>query len=177
MEGVPNRGYGHGPSVDLDIIHVPLLIAGTGDFAVPDGQRVSRQVRLMDLGTTVLSASGLGGTLGDGEDLTSLWRGTLGVAPPSYAEATKPIAYESRTAWNNLPFERSVVQDGLILVKRPLFQDISLFTMDHTFVADVEKARSMEQLLEEWDAAAPPHREPKMSKETEDALRALGYLD
>lgn len=179
MEGVPNRGYGHGPNVDLDIIHVPLIIAGTGDFAVPDGQRVSRQVRLMDLGTTVLSASGLGGILGDGQDLSPLWRGEIGVAPPNFAEATKPIAYESKTAWNNLPFERSVAENGLILIKRPLFGDFGLFTMeqDPTFVADLETARQMEASLTAWDAAAPPHREPNMSKETEDALRALGYLD
>ncbi len=179
MDGVPGHGYGHGPDVDLDIIHVPLIIAGTGDFAVPDGMRVERQVRLMDLGTTVLSASGLGGILGEGEDLSRLWRGETPIAPPNFAEATKPIAHESKTAWNNLPFERSVAEGGLMVVKRPLYGDLGLFSLaeGQPFVDDIEKAKELDKKLMEWDATAPPHREPNMSAQTENALRALGYLD
>ena len=42
---------------------------------------------------------------------------------------------------------------------------------------DRERAEEMVGKLVEWDKAAPPHREPNMSKETEDALRALGDLN
>lgn len=179
MIGDATKGYGHGPHVDLDIIHVPLVIAGTGDFLVPEGDRVDRQVRLMDLGSTVLTVSGLGGSLGDGEDLSPLWRGERPPAPPNFAEATKPLEYESAQMWNNLPFERSVAYDQHLLIARPLYKTMSLHSIDpgQAVVQDRDRAMDLAEKLQVWDQAAPPHREPNMSKNTEDALRALGYLD
>ncbi len=32
-------------------------------------------------------------------------------------------------------------------------------------------------LIRAWDERAPPHRDPQMSAETEEALRRLGYVE
>ncbi|MCP4804561.1 MAG: sulfatase [Proteobacteria bacterium] len=171
-------GHGHGPDVDMDIIHVPLVIAGTGDFEVPVGQRIARQVRLLDIGTTVLGLTELSGALGDGEDLAPLWSGSIAPAPPSFAEATKPIPREAKSAWNNRPFQRSVAHEGELLVITPLQGTSSLRDLrERTELTDEARRAELTALLREWDQNAPPHREPKMSDATITALKKLGYLE
>ncbi len=172
--------YGHGPDVDLDIIHVPLLMRGFGSLALPGGVRVERQVRLQDIGTTVLGVAGLGGTLGQGEDLAPLWSGAGGTtAPPSFAEATKPIPLESGSRWNNSPFERSVALDGKLLVTAPFMGTATLHDIAPGQPMRVEDPdeETLHGLIRAWDERAPPHRDPQMSAETEEALRRLGYVE
>lgn len=172
--------YGHGPDVDLDIIHVPLLFRGQGSLSIPSGVRVERQVRLQDIGTTLLSVTGIGGSLGDGEDLSTLWSGgAIPPAPPAFAEATKPIPLESSRKWNNLPFERSVSQDGKIFVSAPWSGTATLHDIapeQPMRVEDPDEER-LHGLLRAWDAKAPPHRDPEMSADTIEALKRLGYID
>lgn len=168
--------YGHGPDVDKGIVHVPLIVAATGSFQVPEGERVARQVRLLDIGTTVLSLTGLGGTLGVGQDLSPLWAGDTSPPPLSFAEATKPIPLEDTSGWNNLPFQRSVADGSHLLVVTPLEQRMSMRSLATGVEVDTppdELARA----LGAWDASAPPHREPTMSDETINALKQLGYLE
>ena len=84
--------YSHGFDVDLDALHVPLILSGTGDWegrpAV--GQVVTAPVRLQDLGSTLLGRMGLPTALGQGRDLAAAWDGR-GLQPASlFAEAQMP---------------------------------------------------------------------------------------
>ena len=134
--------------------------------------------RLLDLGTTVLDLSGLGGEMGGGESLAELWAGGGGIAPPSFAEATKPIELESRSAWNNLPMQRSLAMDGYLRVITPWRRTAELQKLKGGERSeDVEQAKRMDRLIIDWDRAAPPYRSAEMSESTEKALRALGYLE
>jgi arylsulfatase A-like enzyme len=173
--------YSHGPDVDLMNIHVPLILRGSGSLALPEGVVVSRQARLQDVGTTLLKIlEPEAPMLGSGELLSPLWRGALPPAPPAFAEATKPIELESADGWNNLPFERTVIADGLLVVKSPwLQQPPILYRMapGQPTADDPAALQRLDGLLNGWDAAAPPHQSAAMSAETEAALQSLGYLD
>lgn len=173
--------YSHGPDVDLMNIHVPLVMQGSGALRVPPDTVVSRQVRLMDVGTSLLQLLEPDvPRLGAGEQLAPLWLGARPPAPPAFAEATKPISLESQQGWNNLPFERTVILNGWMVVKNPwLGQAPALYQMapgqpPHT---DPATLAHLDGLLSAWDAGAPPFRPSSMSAETEAALRSLGYLD
>ncbi len=175
--------FGHGLDVDGPNIHVPLIMAGAGALATPAGRTVARQVRLMDVGATLSAMVGLGGGLGQGEDLTPLWLSAPSdqrPAPPSFAEASKPSPLERKDAWNNLPFERSVAADGLLYVRAPLQGDQTfLYRAAPGWPAldDPSAAAPLHALLEAWDAAAPPHRDSTMDARTSEMLEALGYLE
>jgi len=179
--------YGHGQDVDLAAIHVPLLLRGTGRFALPAGTVVDRQVRLQDLGTTLLHAAALpGGALGAGQDLSPLWKAaaagkTAPAAPPSFAEATKPERLESRTAWNNLPLSRSIAHDGLFLTLSPYRHNgATLYRLaagQPRATPDPAAAADLVTRLRAWDQRAPPHRTVVQSEQTQEALRALGYVE
>jgi arylsulfatase A-like enzyme len=180
----PARPWGHGPDVDEPIIHVPLIIAGRGAFALPAGAPAvdGEQARLADLGTTALRlALGPGAPLGGGVDLSAPWRGEAVARPPSFAEATKPIERTRDDAWPNLPLERAVVTEGLLLTRAPY-----LGTPDALFEAapgqapvvdQPDRAAALGALLTAWDAAAPGPKAVELNEETRSALEALGYLD
>lgn len=179
----PARPWGHGPDVDVPIIHVPMFIAGRGALALPAGAPAveAEQARLADLGTTALRlALGPGAPLGGGVDLAAPWRGEALRRPPSFAEATKPIEHTKGDAWPNLPLERAVVSEGLLLTRAPY-----LGTPDALFeaapgqapLAAPERAAALGALLSAWDAAAPGPQAVELSAETRAALEALGYLD
>ena len=119
--------------------------------------------------------------LGAGEDLSPLWRGIVPPAPAAFAEATKPIDKEHPTAWNNLPFERSVVTDGLMLVRSPWTgEPPQLYRMapgQPAAAEDLAASLRLGGLLDAWDAGAPAHRTEDLSAETRAALEQLGYLE
>ena len=118
--------------------------------------------------------------VGGGEQLAPLWYGARPPAPPAFAEATKPLEREHPTAWNNLPFERSVILDGRFVVKNPWRdQAPQIYQMAPGQPATQDPAAlyRLDGLLSGWDAAAPAHQTATMSSETEAALRSLGYLD
>lgn len=178
--------YGHSLDADLPAIHVPLILHGTGRFALPAGTVVDSPVRLLDVGSTVLSAAGLpGGPLGEGQDLAPLWRAAAAgqpppATPPSFAEATKPIPLQRADAWNNLPFDRSVAHGEHFLTATPwegLGPRLYRLGAGQPAVEDPAAAAALTAALAAWDAAAPGHREEGMSRETEEGLRALGYVE
>ena len=173
--------FGHGPDVGIPEIHVPLIFAGTGRYATPVGATVARQVRLMDVAPTVLSVVGDAAGIGQGEDLRPLWSGQTWDAPPSFAEATKPIPRESSNAWNNLPFERSVAHGGYFLTRAEvLSRPPALYRLEPgqpAVTGELETRARLIGLLDAWDAAAPPHRDVEMDPATAAALKALGYLE
>lgn len=172
--------YTHGPDVDLNTLHVPLILWGSGSLELPEGAVVQRPVRLQDLASTVVGHAGLGEAHGDGLDLAPLWRG--GTLPPTthFAEATKPIERESKAAWNNLPFERAVVEGRDMLVGSPLAggrATLHRVAPGQPQVDDRDRALALAELIKAWDAAAPAHRQVEMTEHTVSALQALGYLD
>lgn len=172
--------YTHGPDVDLNTLHVPLIIWGAGSLDVPAGAVVQRPVRLQDLASTVVSRAGLGSAHGDGLDLTPLWRGGSLPDTVHFAEATKPIERESSTRWNNLPFERAVIEGRDMLVGSPLQggrATLHRVAPGQPQVDDRDRALALAELLKAWDAAAPAHRSVQMSDSTVSALQALGYLE
>jgi len=174
--------YTHGPSVALWDIHVPWIVRGFGsDNPVPQGVVVQQPVRLLDLAATASAAAGLGTAFGDGSDLSPLWFGRQsGPQPPIFAEATKPMKAESTDRWNNLPFERAVVEGPTMSRLRPL--DRGLASLHRVApgapgIDDIDRLKAQVKLLQAWDAAAPPHRPAEYDAETEAALRSLGYLE
>jgi len=173
--------YSHGPDVDLMNIHVPLLMRGQGSLGVPEGTVVSRQVRLLDVGTTLLGLlEPEAPRLGNGEQIAPLWAGVLPPAPPAFAEATKPISLEYTQGWNNLPFERTVIADGMVVVKSPwLKEPPKLYRMapGQPPAEDPSSLLRLDGMLSAWDAGAPGYRTAEMSDETRAALQSLGYLD
>ena len=178
--GSPNGSpFGHGPDVDPDIIHVPLIFAGTGRFKGLEG-RLDRQIRLMDLGPTILGLLQWPHTLGDGEDTSPILRGeTTWEAPPSFAEATQPADLQLTARWNNLPFQRSVTHSGLSYVRTPYLYTHQLFALA-TPVRLIEDAKRMDNMnaqLVAWDAQAPAFRPWYPTQHTVEALQALGYLE
>ncbi len=178
LEENERNPYTHGPDVDLVDIHVPLILAGRGRFGLPV-QEIGSLVRLMDLGPTLLGLAGMDASLGQGRDLAPLWQGQALPSVPSFAEATKPDQQESTKAWNNLPFERAVAQDGHLLVAEPLRGGVGTLhrvAAGQPLQRDGGRARQLAGLLRAWDEAAPPHRAVDMAPATVQALRALGYL-
>ncbi len=175
--------YSHGAEVGLWDIHVPWLIRGYGAAAerVPAGKVVREPVGLVDVPATILGLVGQGTAFGDGIDTAPLWTGNGRIgASPIFSEATKPMNREATQGWNNLPFERSVVEGGLQARYRPL--DRGLATLHAVApgappVDDVDRLKAEVGLLQAWDAAAPPFRPSEYDAATEAALRQLGYLD
>lgn len=175
------RPYGHGDDVDLVAIHVPLILWATGEVSLPAGKVVDTPVRLMDLAPTLMSMTGLQGGIGKGRDLSPLW----GDAPPtevpaSFAEATKPLAKEAKDRWNNLPFERAVIEDGHLLIVDPLSgEPPRLFGLSHPQrpVDDVPRGRKLVEALKAWDSQAPAFREGTVDPAIIEGLRALGYVE
>ncbi len=167
--------FGHGPDVDLALLRVPLILRGTGSLAIEPG-RDSRLARHQDLGTTLLTRAGLTpSSLGQGLDL---------LAPPpaaviSFAEATKPIEREATTAWNNLPFERSVAASGHLLIGDPQAGQAHLFRLDpeQTPTTEDQLGPVLVQQLQALDLITPDHREPEMTEAMREALMQLGYLE
>ena len=88
--------YGHGADLDLVDLHVPLILHGTGAFALPAGAVVERPVRQQDIGPTLLGLAGLPTALGEGVDLAPLWSGGALVwpcpwpVPPPVGEPPSP---------------------------------------------------------------------------------------
>lgn len=176
--------YTHGPDVDMPVIRVPMVIAGTGQFQTPTTV-VDRRVRLQDIANTVLAAAGLPADLGNGEDLAQVWSGEAGPPPAHFAEATRSGVTKKKgqsgpDAWPNLLFERAVIHDDAMLVHTPWRnQKPRLYAVDADQTERVDQALSSRLMasLEAWDAAAPSTSAKEMDAETEAALRALGYLE
>ena len=177
--------YTHGPDVDLPVIRVPMVIAGTGQFQTPTGQVVDRRVRLQDIANTVLTAAGLPANLGNGESLQTVWAGKAGAPPAHFAEATRSgraqrIGKSKADEWPNINYERAVIQDDRMLVRIPWRKNKTrLFKVDaeQTRVAEPEKTEELLKSLAAWDAVAPSVGAAELDPETEEALRQLGYLE
>ncbi len=157
--------FGHGGDVEPWALRVPLIVAGPG---IANGQVVSRQVRLQDIGTTLL-----GTPLGDGVSLFEA------MPRPSFAEASQPEDQARADGWPNLPFERGVYRQPHLLTRFPLIErPDQLFTVEGSSLQpadDPTTATTLAQLLDGWDSRAPFVTHPETDAATREALEALGY--
>jgi arylsulfatase A-like enzyme len=191
---VADRAWGHGPDVDVPATHVPLLVAGPGVSA----RVVDTPVALSNVAATVLGLAHVSGSLGTGRDLAPLWTGGAWAPAPVFLEATQPHAVPRMKQWNNLVFERGVVSGGWMMLTAPwlnepptmsrVFADVSPDVSPDVSgdvspdvsgdVSDPDIALAdLTALVEGWDAAAPPWRDSRMSDDTREGLKALGYLE
>ncbi|MEC8425717.1 MAG: sulfatase-like hydrolase/transferase, partial [Myxococcota bacterium] len=182
LDELPQRPYQHGFDVELVNIHVPLIFAARGRYEVPQGEVLTRPVSLRDVGPTVLGLAGIGGGLGDGDDLRAIWvdpDGWTTASSAHFAEATKPGSKEPKQRWNNLGFARSVVHDGLMLRRAPVLGEkarLHRLAPGQPHHDDAEGEARLTHKLDVWDAAAPRRRDVSLRPETRAALEALGYL-
>ena len=171
--------------MDLPVIHVPMVIAGTGKFETPAAQVVERRVRLQDIANTVLHFAGLPEELGNGENLAKVWSGDAGPPPAHFAEATrsgltKKLGKAPDDQWPNLLFERAVIHEDAMLVRTPWKETPSkLYAVNpqQSPMVDAEKTEQLEQSLRAWDATAPSEGAQEIDAATQEALRQLGYLE
>ena len=170
------RPFGHGMDLEMFETHVPLFLAGPG---VPSGKVVDTPVGLIDVSATALNLLGIASNIGDSIDVSALWSDTPAVWDRTwFLEATVPELKRGPPTWNNLGVERGVAKDGYLLLRSPFEDDVPRLykiAQGQPAVQDDARRDAMTQLLTDWDAKAPPHREDQRSKETRAGLKALGY--
>lgn len=176
------RPYGHGMDVDLEVVHVPLILHGSGGLAVAPGE-VSAPVGLSSLAPTVAQLVGLP-ALGQGPPLLTVGGAPVQPGAVVLAEATKPTEFERADAWNNLDFEAGAAGAGHWYTRspwegstqlQPLAADSRPLPADHP--AWAAAVPGLAQALDRWGQDPPPHRTENLSPETRAALEALGYLE
>ena len=177
----PARPYRHGPDVDLPVVHVPLIVAGSGRFDTPQGHVVDRTVRTLDIGTTVLRAlDDSAPPLGTGLDLAQLWAPTPPTKwPIALAEATMPHDALRTDTWPNADLERAAVSDSHVLTRAAwLDHEERLFTRNPVAVpVQAAVPAPLSQALDAFDARMPGVREAALDDQTRSALEALGYIE
>jgi arylsulfatase A-like enzyme len=98
-EAFGNHGvFGHGGSLHLDQVAVPLVILAPG---APAGRVVDQAVSLCDLPATVVDQLGLSaGSPFPGHSLAALWRSTPGRSPPAitpaFSEMAQAVAFQAQ---------------------------------------------------------------------------------
>lgn len=186
--------FGHDIMLYRPAINVPLLIVGRGLF--PPGRIVAEPVRLIDLAPTILDVLGIPpAQVGkfEGRSLLPLLapKGRRGAgrsddaaAPP--AEAFFAEVFPPKADWK-VPERHAIETPGWKLIleegtdRRQLFDlDADPGEREDLAAALPETTASYLAAWEAWKAskAAAFHQEfPVIDKETEERLRALGYLD
>ncbi len=175
----PARPWRHGPDVDLPIVHVPLIVSGSGDFAVPAGVVVDTTVRTLDIGSTVLSAVGDDTALGVGRNLASLWQSSAPSDwPLAFAEATKPLDRLRTDIWPNADLERAVVSQTHMVTSAPWLDHQTLaYERNVSQTPSPDIPEHLAAALRTFDDHMPNAPDTSMDDDTRAALKALGYLD
>jgi len=183
----PQLAYSHGSSVREGEMHIPLIVWGRG-VALAQHRRVGSHVGMGQLGPSLERVLGLVPALGTRRDFWNLLRPGPVLdrdgwpEHPSVAitmEATRPPRFEVKDAWNNLNFSRGVRVGPWVLRVRQearARQWSGLEGMPAT-QAKHDLMQILSQTLAQWDSSAPPYRSVQMSSETQEALKALGYID
>jgi len=173
----PTFAWSHGRDVTEGTIRVPLLIRGYGVNLGGPGV-VQRQAGMASLAPTLERLAGLERTLGAAPDLWDLIRpgpvddtdGWPGRPTRTVLhEATAPHQERRDGRWNNLGLERGVHAGGASA--RKLRRRGWVVESGAGAVLPV-----LRDLMQSWDAAAPPYRSETLSSHTRQALEALGYL-
>ncbi len=171
---------GHGHDVDTWATRVPLIIRGRGSAATTP-KKIDQTVKTSDLGASLLSMAGLAPNLGKGQDLKGLIQGKTFVPTPVFMEASKPKKTEDAGRWNNIGHEQGLIDDKILYINnpraRPTDRVFSLETGTQKHLDDPKSLTRLRALWESCNERAPPYREEAFSKDMEEALRALGYLE
>ena len=181
----PRYAYSHGSNVDEDVMHVPLLMRGYGMW-LPEGEVVRSQVAMPGLAPTIERVVGLERTLGSHPDFWDLlrpgpvWDADGWPERPTrvvFTEASRPRQAEAAVGWNNLPLHRGVFAGGYGGTFAPWLQQEAPAWYPSSAPGDAAVFQLLVDQVEQWDARAPPHRDPPASPATQRALKALGYVD
>jgi arylsulfatase A-like enzyme len=180
----PIYAWSHGSNTALEVVRVPLIVRGYG---MPLAERavIQRQAGVSSLAPTIEALVGLEPGLGDALPLDDLLRAgpvhdvdgwperpTL----PVFVEATRPRQAEASEGWNNRWMHRGVFAGGYAVVGAPFLKE-ALAPVDWgprpgDAVRDV-----LDGMVRAWDAAAPDHAERPVAPKTDEALKALGYVE
>jgi arylsulfatase A-like enzyme len=180
---------GHRKTLYDESVLVPLVIRYPAK--VPVGQRVASQVRLMDVGPTVLSLAGVarppafGWNTSGGpnapQDLTSVIDGGPGAAPVDLvafgnlvADVPTPVAsVRLRTAKLMRPLEGGGGEEFYDLVNDPGEQhNLS----DEGRPVETPLRQELASWQDQWRSRDGLAQEVQLSEEHRERLRALGYL-
>ncbi len=176
--------YSHGSDVDDTTIHVPLIVRSYGDSVVVDRRVVQRQADMSGLAPTIERMLGLQPQLGD--DFWQLVRPgpVLDVdgwpehpTTPAFSEATRPFS-DDTTQWNNAALYQSVRVGPHELRAAPAL-GVAPFVVDAPsgWFSDNPMLELLTEVMDSWNAKAPPFRHESMEEGTRAALEALGYLE
>ncbi len=178
-----NRYFGHGPTLEQTVLHVPLIIR---DFRERENtERVTQTVGLIDIAPTVLAMAGLPHDALPGRDLRAL-------ADPG--DSDEPLIYlsEVEERSSQTEFRPEHFDDEALAV---YFEDYKLtesdgetrlFRIDETWGQDIEPV-ALDQLHESlriWlaermqdyrDGVAESER-ADLDDDAIEALRSLGYI-
>jgi arylsulfatase A-like enzyme len=190
----------HGPTTHEEVLRVPLIFRGPG---IPEGQRSSTVVGLVDLMPTILDLAGLP-PVGDpmGKSLVPLIRG-------NGTESGREQRLLFSEAWMTF----GVTADGLAPVEVPIFAvrrgaeklsrhpdgkgfRYAYYNLDedpgerwNRFEAEGQSVSDLREALDRYAGAmaarraaivrpsSQPESEPPMDPQQEERLRALGYLE
>lgn len=180
--------FAHGHSVGLDLVRVPLILAGPG---LPRGREVETPVSNVGLFATVLDLLELEAPRGPVEPSFAPWvRGRSRSPRPVFVECLNQVGVISGNAFlrrDRRPPEDTDFWDGgnpnTQGFWRPLGRQV-LRPLDPGAGAARETVAELEARLQGFElsaAAAAPHltalgEEAPLSPEDEEALRSLGYL-
>ena len=177
-ENGPNA-FSHGFDVHQAVMHIPLIIRGYG-LNIPQGRVVQRAFGLSGLAPTIEAVLGLPDRLGQKRSFAdALAPGPVWDADgwpsrptvPVFMEATRPYAKEGTLGWNNLHTPRGLRLSNDKLIVRPQARSRSESENDYSLQG------LLREMLQQWDASAPPFRAKNYSEDTRQALEALGYLE
>jgi arylsulfatase A-like enzyme len=184
----PVFAWTHGNNVSDGVLRVPLLFKAYGDVPIASERVVGAQASMDQLAPTLARLAGLPpdpGVLGT-HDLLPLLRpgpvdpGLLTNAPwpespvrTVFMEATRPRNLEHPRTWNNIRLKRAVLAGGYRMDADPAHGE-------RPHLPDDQPAPLLPilvDLMAQWDADVPPHRDADMPEYTRRALEALGYID
>lgn len=166
---------GHGQSLFDELTHTPLIVKPPKSWRVPGGRRVEGLLETRSVAPTLLDSAGL--RIPSGVSAPSLLPWILDRSPtPAPAEF---VVAESNGLW-------AVRTNDWKLVLEPRAKKIELFDLGadpgerHDLAASrPEQREAMQALLRRWRAGlkpVTPAAARTLDKETEEGLRALGYL-
>lgn len=166
----------HSHTLYQELLRVPLIVRLPGGRG--GGLRVADRVGLIDVGPTLLEGSGLAPDAGEGHSLLPL----VNPVSPAAERLSARLARRPFLALGEIQGRRF---DALLLGSRKLYES-ALFDLGgdpgerHDLAgADPRQARAMRELLDQLgrSAARPAGGSPlALDSETEQSLRALGYL-
>ena len=178
-----NRYFGHGPTLEQTVLHVPLIIRDYRQRPAPE--RISETVGLIDIAPTILSLAGLPHDELPGRDLAAL---------PASASPDEPLIYLSEVEQRSsqTEFRPEQFDDEALAVYFDDYKltesdgETRLFRIDATWGQDIEPVeldRLHESLriwlaerMQDYREGVSEIQRAELDDEAIEALRSLGYI-